>query len=510
MTSTIHSFALLGIDALRVRIEVDIGRGLSHFMVVGLGDKSVQESKERVRAALLNSGFEFPRQRKIVNLAPADLKKCGPGFDLAIAIGLLAASGQLRKPLPPESFFFGELGLNGELRPTEGVLSGALLVQTIPKAQLFIPKANEAELHILPQRSAIGVPTLRALVDHLNGTTPLPPFYTQPISPPPASSPEPFSLFFPRSAWKALAVSAAGGHPLLLFGPPGSGKTVLASQLTHLLPPLTPEESIELTQVYSAAGRLSAPHAMIHERPFRSIHPSISSIALIGGGARVHPGEISLAHRGVLFLDEVAEFPRSLLESLRQPLESRTIYVARARGGVTFPAHFTLLAAMNPCPCGYWGDALQRCRCTPSARWQYQHRLSGPFLDRIDLRVPMPRLSYEALQSEPPIQPEALKPTIARALEAQRHRFGTPLKRNTDLTPSELTLHCAIPTADQQRLKDAVDLGLLSARGHARVLKVARTLADMAGQTAIGREHLEDALRLYASPFESKPFGIPP
>lgn len=496
MPSKIYSCALEGIEAHGVEIEVDICRGLSRFMVVGLGDKAVQESKERVRSALVNSGFEFPRQRKVVNLAPADLKKCGPSFDLPIAIGLLLESEQVRVGPPSTALLLGELALDGSLRSTEGVLSTALFAERHGFESLFVPRANVKEASLVSNVRVFPVTSLAELVNHFSEKQKIAPLEKTEWSFEKSTGPLPPTAFSaPPKAWKALALAAAGGHHLLFSGPPGSGKTLLSTYFPHLLPPLSYAECIELTQIYSAAGLLPFDRPLLTTRPFRSVHHTASVISLVGGGSIIRPGEISLAHRGVLFLDEVAEFPRASLETLRQPLEERRITVSRASGSSTFPAHFTLIAAMNPCPCGYVGDPYQRCGCTVRERLAYQQKLSGPFLDRIDLFVAMPRLSFEDLSApDPNFSLSTLKEGIERALVMQRERFSSSLRLNADLTPDELSRCCALDPLSETILCRMVNGGVLTARGYSRVLKVARTLADMEGCERIQQIHLEQAL----------------
>lgn len=503
MTSKIYSCVLQGIEAHGVEIEVDILRGLSRFTVVGLGDKAVQESKERIRSAIVNSGFEFPKQRKVINLAPADLKKCGPGLDLAMAMGLLVESHQTSRSPLKEALLVGELALDGSLRSTEGILSCALFAKRAGFKELYVPAMHAEEAALVSGIDVFPVENLVDLVAHLDGS----------FSIPLASAASNFAHFqgwngaieaalkglpssIPSHSLRGLVVAAAGGHHLLLSGSPGCGKTLLASHFPFLLPPLSETECIELTQIYSAAGVLPPGRPLIMERPFRSIHPTASVVSLIGGGSTIRPGEISLAHHGVLFLDEVAEFPRGALETLRQPLEEKQIMVSRASGSVTFPAHFTLVAAMNPCPCGYFQDTHRACRCTAAERRRYQNKLSGPFLDRIDLFLEMKRVSFQELHSETNdiIDLLACRAHVDRARARQRDRLGTDTRLNCDLTPAELRTACVVSSQSAGILEHAMDRGELSARGYSRVLKVARTLADMDDEESIDERHLLEAM----------------
>lgn len=503
MPSKLFSCAVKGIDAYGVEIEVDILRGLSRFMVVGLPDAAVKEAKERVRSAIVNSKYKFPNQRKVVNLAPADVRKCGPAFDLAIAIGLLMESGQLRVATGRlnQTLLMGELALDGSVRATEGLLSCALWARANGFARLFVPTANLNEVLLASDIDVYPVETLKQLINHLSGGTQIKPLRnarahqkleswgkrTPPIIRGVKGAP---------AALRALAISSAGGHHLVMAGPPGSGKTLLAQLLPSLLPPLDQEEMIELTQIYSAAGILPAHRSLICDRPFRSIHHTASVVSLVGGGPGLRPGEISLAHRGVLFLDEVLEFPKDLLEALRQPLEDRTITVARANGTVKYPAHFVLIGAMNPCPCGYDGDKRQRCHCSAAAISRYRKKLSGPLLDRIDLVLNMQRLTFDQLNnSEDDIELSTLYDEVLRARLAQKKRLGSAVILNSDLSPGDVTKYCQLDSSSKKLLKDSMEQLGLSARGYHRVLKVARTIADMKGSASIQHEHLLQAVQ---------------
>lgn len=499
MPSKIYSCALKGLDAYGLEIEVDLMRGLSRFTVVGLPDAAVQESRERVRSAMVNSGAAFPGQRKVVNLAPADRRKTGPSLDLPIAVGLLAVSGQVPTESTHGAAFLGELALDGTVRSVPGVLSCALWARDNGFESLYLPAENVAEALLAIKSPAAlkvyGVRTLRQLIEHLRGESAIPaarvgafaerrPSRTKPLPP----------LNGGRAVLRALTVASAGGHHLLLSGPPGSGKTLLAHHLPALLPPLSDEESFELTRLYSAAGRLPSRAPLVSTRPFRSVHSSASAASLLGGRALV-PGEISLAHRGVLFLDEFLEFPRALLESLRQPLEERRITVSRAGGSVIFPADFILVAAMNPCPCGYHGDDLKPCTCSEGDRRRYTKKLSGPLLDRIDLFVPVQRLSFDDLHTSEAVSWEELIAPVQRARAAQATRHGESITLNAHLTPEEVRRHCALSPTTHDLLRTASSKMALSARGMHRVLKVARTIADLRGALNVEEPDLMEALR---------------
>lgn len=485
----VHSRAQVGVLAPAVSVETHLANGLPHLTLVGLPETTVKESKDRVRSAIINSGLNYPARRITQNLAPADLPKGGGRYDLAMALGILAASAQVPVGALGDFECLGELALSGGLRPVQGVLPAALAAREAGRA-LVVPRENAEEAALASGLVVHAVGSLLELVAHLNGQAPLPPYAANGLLLQSRPYPDLSEVQGQVAAKRALLVAAAGAHNLLLTGPPGTGKTLLASRLPGLLPPLDEHEALEVAAIQSVSGR--APLKSWPQRPFRHPHHSASGAALVGGGSRPQPGEITLAHHGVLFLDELPEFERRVLEVLREPLESGEIVVARARDKVRFPARFQLVAAMNPCPCGYLGDPTGRCRCSTEQVQRYRNKLSGPLLDRIDLHLTVARESTVLSEQPSGETSTSVAKVVAAARELQQARQGCA---NAFLDLKALRRHCPLTAEDQKWLETACERLTLSLRAAHRLLKVARTLADLEQVEAIGRSHLAEALQ---------------
>ncbi len=499
MLAKVFSCAVIGVDGVLVEVEVDVGAGQPGTIVVGLPDAAVQESRERVRAAIRNSGGRFPHGRVTVNLAPADIKKAGPTYDLPIAVGILVSSNQLLADLD-DALIVGEMSLDGILRHTPGIISMVSVAADRGMKRAFVPAVDAQEAALVAGITVYPVRTLSELVQHLHGfdpITPVPPVTSIAEVGDDGSLVDFADIRGQEHVKRGMEVAAAGSHNLIMTGPPGAGKTLLARSMPSILPAMTLDEALEVTRIYSVKGLLPNERPLVTLRPFRSPHHTTSHAGLVGGGSWPQPGEISLAHRGVLFLDELPEFSTRTLEVLRQPLEDKQVTLARASGTISFPANVSLVAAMNPCPCGYFGDVGRACSCSPSTVTRYQKRISGPLLDRIDIHLDVPRVDYEQLSDRRAAERSSeVRKRVESARRVQEARFaGTDFRTNADMGPGEVQRFVRLDAAGEQLMAAAVRQLGLSARAYHRVLKLSRTIADLAGCDGVAAQHVAEALQ---------------
>jgi magnesium chelatase family protein len=500
MLANVSSCALQGLDGVIVEVEVDTSRGMPGLTVVGLPDAAVRESRERVRSAIKNSGLIYPGKRITVNLAPADIRKEGPAYDLPIAVGVLIASEQAWPQAVEDALIIGELSLDGSVRHVDGILPVAAVAREEGLSRVFVPAEDAAEAALIGDLEVVPVENVAQLAAHLQGLREIPSY--DPDDDPTAAPPPPYATDFAEvkgqeHVKRALEVAGAGSHNVIMSGPPGAGKTLLARSMPSILPEMTIDEALEVTKIYSVLGLLPPETPLIRHRPFRAPHHTISHAGLVGGGSWPQPGEISLAHRGVLFLDELPEFSRRTLEVLRQPMEDRHVVISRATGTLAFPANFTLVAAMNPCPCGYYGDPVRECSCSTTQVTRYQKRISGPLLDRVDIHVEVPRVDYNKLTDDRLGEPSSsIRARVEQAREVQRQRFnGTEISTNADMGPAEVRTFCRLDDAGRSLVRAAMQQLQMSARAFHRILKLSRTIADLARSEEIETAHLAEAIQ---------------
>ena len=498
MLARVYSCAVVGLEGVIVEVEVDFGQGMPKITVVGLPDAAVQESKERVYSAIKNAGLMYPRRALTVNLAPASVRKEGPAYDLPIALGVLVTTEQLAPEKLDKTLVLGELSLDGTVRHVRGVLPMAATARREGFTRLFCPEVDAAEAALIPGLEVIPVRSLTDLTAHLSGYAPIPPHPQVEVDDVEIAVQTDFrDIKGQEHVKRALEVAAAGGHNLMMSGPPGAGKTLMARALPAILPRMSIEEALDVTRIYSVADQLPPEVPLIRTRPFRAPHHTISHAGLVGGGNQPHPGEISLAHRGVLFLDELPEFGQRVLEVLRQPIEDKIVTISRAQGSLTFPANFQLIAAMNPCPCGYYGDLVKPCTCSNSTVTKYQKRISGPLLDRIDIYIEVPRVDYDKLSDQRLGEPsQVVRSRVENARAIQRQRFSeNGISANAEMRPADIRRYCGLDDTGMNLMRAAMNQYQLSARAYHRILKLALTIADLGGVERITPQHLAEALQ---------------